>query len=78
MQLDSIKTLVGSGWVGIISNSDLEAAKITLNERIAFYQTQPKPLMDYQAKELDLLIRLMSDVQLEIDDRNPFLQSWHQ
>ncbi|PQA59140.1 hypothetical protein [Siphonobacter curvatus] len=77
MTFSAIKTLVQSGWVGIISFSDLEAGKTTLNERIAHYQQQPKPLMDYQAKELDLFIRILSDVQLELDARNPFLQSWH-
>ncbi|WP_307140737.1 hypothetical protein [Siphonobacter sp. SORGH_AS_1065] len=52
----------------------LMEGKEMINTKVTFLQTRNKPLMDFQANELDFLLRVLSAVQQELDSRKPFLQ----
>lgn len=74
MQLSDFTHFVQIGGVFLMTTPKLMEGKEMINTKVTFLQTRNKPLMDFQAKELDFLLRVLSAVQQELDSRNPFLQ----
>ncbi|MDR6195946.1 hypothetical protein [Siphonobacter sp. SORGH_AS_0500] len=74
MQLSELTNFVQIGGVSLLTTPKLLEGKELVNTKVTSLQTRPSPLMDFQANELDFLIRVLNAIQQELDSRNPFLQ----
>ncbi|MDR6195201.1 hypothetical protein [Siphonobacter sp. SORGH_AS_0500] len=77
MSLDELKTHYWNGDLDDLSTLDLYEAEALLNTCLAYFEGLERTLVDAEANERDVQLRIKDSVKDLLIHRNIFIQTWH-
>ena len=77
MSLEELKTHYTNGDLDDLSTLDLYAAERVLNACLAYFEGLERTLVDAEANERDVQLRIKEAVKDLLIHRNIFIQTWH-